>query len=761
MGKVIGKQGATIKDIRSQTGANIQVQEKPPDKCEFTIRGTGRQVQMAKNTILDIADQHERQGDRSGGDARGGGNRDRDDDWRGNWNSGNNNNSKGKVVDDSMEYPLDLAGRIIGSRGSQIAEIRQQSGAQCHVDKLEKCCVVRISGTPDQVDHARDLVKRAVDNGGPPAPPPHPSRREEIMEVPPNQMGRIIGKGGETVKQLQYDSGAKIDINTKEQPDIVRLSGSDDAIAHARNLINDILQRSRESQDGYGSHGSHGSYGSMRSDRSEETLEVPPTMIGRIIGKGGEMIQQLQSDSGAKIQIDKDRPGCVYLSGPSEAVGHAKRLILELRDAEGRSNDSQRRPARAEEVMSVPSSSMGRIIGKGGETISQLQKDSGAKIDINKDEPGVVRLSGSSEDVAYARRLIQDLVNNDNRNPASRQPARHDEVMNVPADMMGRIIGKGGEKIMQLQQESGAKIDIRKEEPGVVRLSGSGDQIDCARRLILDIVEGGGKGSGKSRGSGYDDGPQTAESMEIPQTMVQHVVGKDGDRLRTLERESGVQINIDTKDGVFKLQINGSKKGIEHAQSLILDSMEQASINAFDGPPRAPAWDGGNSMAASGSYSSGGSYGDGAPQQWPPAPPAPPPVPASMGGPPWQSADHGGKGQWQAGDHGNAMQAAQAMYGKGGGGPWHGYPPQQDFHRQKRERSSSSSSSSSEPSKRKAAKKKGRDDRGQGRQQEQWPQAAAAWPQAAPAGWPQSGAWGAGEAAATSNIWNEIDQDEL
>merc|ERR1711908_41815 len=117
--------------------------------------------------------------------------------------------------------------------------------------------------------------------------------------------------------------------------------------------------------------------------------------------------------------------------------------------------------------------------------IMKLQNDSGARIDIKKDQPGIVRISGSSDCMARARQMIQSLLEDGQdkgKGGKGGKGGKSDEVMHVPPQSVGKIIGKGGETIMQLQQESGCKIDIRKDEqPGVVRLIGTSDAIATAR----------------------------------------------------------------------------------------------------------------------------------------------------------------------------------------------------------------------------------------------------------------------------------------
>lgn len=67
------------------------------------------------------------------------------------------------------------------------------------------------------------------------------------IEIPNGRVGVIIGKGGETIKYLQLQSGAKIQVTRDMDADpnsttrMVELMGTPDQIAKAEQLINDVL----------------------------------------------------------------------------------------------------------------------------------------------------------------------------------------------------------------------------------------------------------------------------------------------------------------------------------------------------------------------------------------------------------------------------------------------------------------------------------------------------------------------------------------
>lgn len=67
------------------------------------------------------------------------------------------------------------------------------------------------------------------------------------IDIPNGRVGVIIGKGGETIKYLQLQSGAKIqvtrdmDADPHSQTRAVELTGSSESIAKAEQLIKDVL----------------------------------------------------------------------------------------------------------------------------------------------------------------------------------------------------------------------------------------------------------------------------------------------------------------------------------------------------------------------------------------------------------------------------------------------------------------------------------------------------------------------------------------
>lgn len=66
-----------------------------------------------------------------------------------------------------------------------------------------------------------------------------------------------------------------------------------------------------------------------------------------------------------------------------------------------------------------------------------------------------------------------------------------DMIMQVESSKVGKIIGRGGSKIRELQDSSGARINIDKNSGGStaeVTLVGSNEAQNCAKTMIDELV---------------------------------------------------------------------------------------------------------------------------------------------------------------------------------------------------------------------------------------------------------------------------------
>lgn len=219
------------------------------------------------------------------------------------------------------------------------------------------------------------------------------------------------------------------------------------------------------------------------SSDDAETMPIESNMVGLIIGRSGENLRRVESTTGARVQFldGPDAGGSVRhckISGPPVARADARAEIYRIMDennaAQRGGGGSRGQPkATAQPVLRegedstqimVPDRTVGLIIGRGGETIRDLQERSGCHVNIvgeNKSINGLrpVNLIGNPQASQLAKDLIMEIVDSDTRNlanpPQQRDSGRaapsmgdehggkiNDSIM-VPGDAVGMIIGKG------------------------------------------------------------------------------------------------------------------------------------------------------------------------------------------------------------------------------------------------------------------------------------------------------------------------------
>ncbi|KAE9606523.1 putative K domain-containing protein [Lupinus albus] len=163
------------------------------------------------------------------------------------------------------------------------------------------------------------------------------------IEVPNNKVGVLIGKAGDTIRYLQYNSGAKIQITRDADAAphsatrLVELIGSLGSIEKAEKLINAVVAEA----DAGGSPAlvARGLSPAQATVGSEQIqIQVPNEKVGLIIGRGGETIKNLQTKSGARIQLipqhlpegDNSKERTVQVTGDKRQIEFAQEMIKEV-----------------------------------------------------------------------------------------------------------------------------------------------------------------------------------------------------------------------------------------------------------------------------------------------------------------------------------------------------------------------------------------------------------------------------------------------
>lgn len=225
--------------------------------------------------------------------------------------------------------PVARASLVVGPQGETLKRLEKMSGAsitldQSYVDPEERRFLV--SGLPEDVDEAKRLI---IDR-----PLNFSSYPSINISVPQVRVGLIIGKRGETIREIQEKSGAKVVVtpdmatgsgnvnNNRER--IITVIGEQQAVDRAKDMIEEIVFGVVKS----------GASTCLQTIRNSAIMQIPDAATGAVIGKKAETMRGIQQVSGAKLFVDPQPiEGTtirnVYISGSTEAMALAQQLICE------------------------------------------------------------------------------------------------------------------------------------------------------------------------------------------------------------------------------------------------------------------------------------------------------------------------------------------------------------------------------------------------------------------------------------------------
>ncbi|XP_056226135.1 poly(rC)-binding protein 3-like isoform X6 [Seriola aureovittata] len=150
---------------------------------------------------------------------------------------------------------------------------------------------------------------------------------------------------------------------------------------------------------------------------------------------------------------------------------------------------------------------VGSIIGKKGETVKKMREDSGARINISEGNcpERIVTITGPTDAIFKAFAMIaykfeEDIINSMSNSPATSKPPVTLRLV-VPASQCGSLIGKGGSKIKEMRESTGAQVQVAGDmlpnsTERAVTISGAPEAIiQCVKQICVVMLESPPKGA--------------------------------------------------------------------------------------------------------------------------------------------------------------------------------------------------------------------------------------------------------------------------
>ncbi|XP_077124871.1 insulin-like growth factor 2 mRNA-binding protein 3 isoform X2 [Ranitomeya variabilis] len=361
-----------------------------------------------------------------------------------------------------MLVPTQFVGAIIGKEGATIRNITKQTQSKIDIHRKENAGAaekpITIHSTPEGCSTACKIIMEIMQKEA--------QDTKFTEEIPlkilahNNFVGRLIGKEGRNLKKIEQDTDTKITISplqdlTLYNPErTITVKGSIEACAKAEE---EIMKKIRESYEndiaamnlqahlipglnlnalglfppsssgmpppsvGVSSPTSSTSYPPFGQQPESETVHlfIPALAVGAIIGKQGQHIKQLSRFAGASIKIapaegPEAKLRMVIITGPPEAQFKAQgRIYGKLKEE---NFFGPKEEVKLEAHIKVPSYAAGRVIGKGGKTVNELQNLTSAEVVVPRDQTPdendqvVVKITGHFYASQLAQRKIQEIL---------------------------------------------------------------------------------------------------------------------------------------------------------------------------------------------------------------------------------------------------------------------------------------------------------------------------------------------------------------
>lgn len=296
-------------------------------------------------------------------------------------------------------------------------------------------------------------VPKPFETAKTPSPLLMPIERELL--VMNRHVGRIIGRGGVTIRDIQLRSGAYLDVpqygQAGETHRKIRISGSAEQVEYCMVLVKlqlpstdqaEIVQLQAELAELQ-----------LKDEKSLliENVEAPMQHVGRVIGKGGMYIRLIQQITGATVTLPRfSIPGSknqiFTITGDRQQVPHCKEMLMvkiaECQDARG-DKSRGKQPRKAPTMHTVePRRLTAATSAQDSKTQPRgMTHPPAPPYDTVDDGFPVVSVGFTTEEVPSVH--VNGVL-----------------YVRIPDRLMGRVIGKHGHTLKELHMLSGTKINL-------------------------------------------------------------------------------------------------------------------------------------------------------------------------------------------------------------------------------------------------------------------------------------------------------------
>jgi len=607
---IIGKGGATIKNIRQETDTKVDLPETGSDSDMITITGKKANVEKAQTMIQQIQAE------------------------------------KADVVNEEVTIPAKIHNTMIGAGGKLIQSIMDDCGG-VHIKFPEAKSgsdKVAIRGPKEDVDKAKQMLISLSQEK-------QLSSESAEVRAKPEHHKFLIGRQGANIQGVRDKTGARIIFPSEKDKDreAITILGTKEAVAQAKKELEARIKD--------------------LDNVIEDTMTVNPQHHRYFVNRRGEVLRNIGDEFGGVV-ISFPRPGVtsdqVTLKGAKDCVAGARKRIEELvidlecqvtlecvieqvhhgavmgtrganvqkickefdvtikipdrraANQEGHVNgdnenggggssgvpesDIIRITGKNEKCeaacqalkdlvpvsieVEVPFSYHKYIIGQSGIGVRKLMDDHNVSVKVpdSKQESSIIVVTGTADNVASAKVGLQERMEEIEAKMEDERLRRFERSIDIDPEFHPKIIGRGGAKITQLRKHHSVNIQLPKRdapEPSKITITGYEDNVNSAIEAIESIVRE------------YQN--MTKKEIKIDHRVHSMIIGRKGQGIKSIMNQFKVDLKFprDNDPDPDCVTIMGSDEGVLDCEDHLLmleeehlqDAVDRENLRAYEQAP--------------------------------------------------------------------------------------------------------------------------------------------------------------------------------
>lgn len=224
IGRIIGRAGANLRDMQDRYQVQLKFEPPPQEvdcssNCQIIFSGLQHNVDAAIDAVQGSLRDHTR------------------------FSVG-----PGEIYE-KMEVVPSMIGALIGTKGTTVQRIRDESGSRVRVDRSDQGPnFVHIYGFPQNVEHAQRMIGAIINdpNRISAARPFLSGSVKGRIQIPHRCVGILIGKGGECIKDISQRTECQIRIHDVVEPPepmrLISITGSHDGVVSCIDICMEKLR---------------------------------------------------------------------------------------------------------------------------------------------------------------------------------------------------------------------------------------------------------------------------------------------------------------------------------------------------------------------------------------------------------------------------------------------------------------------------------------------------------------------------------------